>query len=130
MAYEIFTELDLNQNSLINAALDNLATTPATPVAGQIYFDTTLGVARVWNGAAWAAAGGSTPKFATNVGDGLALSYVVTHNLNTRDFVASVFDNITFNEILTVVTHSTVNTATITFSAVPGVNAYRVTIIA
>lgn len=129
MSYEIFTPIDLNQNEIENVAAQNLAVAPATPVSGQFYFDTVLDVQRTWNGVAWVNSGGAL-KFATDVGNGVALSFIVTHNLNTRDFVASVFDNTTFNEALAVVNHTTVNTATFTFTVPPLLNQYRITILA
>ena len=53
MAEKIYHDVDFNQNLLMQARLDNLATAPVTPVTGQIYFDTVLGYARVWDGSIW-----------------------------------------------------------------------------
>lgn len=54
MARKIFlVDLDLNRNQLIQVRIENLATAPASPVAGQMYFDTTLNKLRVWSGTAW-----------------------------------------------------------------------------
>ena len=131
MSFDIFTPIDLHQNEIENVRLDNLAVAPLAPVVGQIYFDTLLGFARIWDGSAWQIASASSAlKFATNVGDGLSLIFILNHNLNTKDFLVSIFDNTTFNEVLAVVNHTTVNTATITFSAIPLLNQYRVTILA
>ncbi len=130
MAYEIFTPIDLNQNEIEGLVLDNLVTAPVTPVPGQAYFDTLLGYARIWNGTSWTGLSGLGSKFVADVGNGLGSVFVVTHNLNTKDFVASVFDSVTSNEVLAVVNHTTINTATITFSTIPLLNQYRVTILA
>lgn len=46
-------DLDLTKHQLINAALQNLATAPANPVVGQIYFDTTIPALCVWDGTSW-----------------------------------------------------------------------------
>lgn len=59
MARSILTNVDYNRNELQNARIQNLASAPSTPVAGQIYYDTTLNVLRVYTGGAWVAANGS-----------------------------------------------------------------------
>lgn len=54
MARKIFlVDIDLNRNQLVQVRIENLATAPASPVSGQVYFDTTLNKLRVWSGTAW-----------------------------------------------------------------------------
>lgn len=53
MSKLILTNLDLNKNEIQNAKLQNLASAPASPGAGQAYYDTTDQTAKVWNGTAW-----------------------------------------------------------------------------
>ena len=53
MARKFLTNIDLNKLELQNAVIQNLSTAPSTPSVGQIYFDTTLGYLRSWNGSAW-----------------------------------------------------------------------------
>jgi len=68
-------------------------------------------------------------KYAASVGDGSATSYVVTHNLNTRDVIVTVYDNSSpYAEVITDVAHTSVNTVTIAFSVAPTSNQYRVVV--
>ena len=68
-------------------------------------------------------------KYATDVGDGTATSYTITHNLNTKDVIVSVYDNSSpYAEVLCDVQHSTVNTVTLLFSVAPTNNQYRVVV--
>jgi type VI protein secretion system component Hcp len=65
MARQFLTGLNLNQNELLNAKIQNLSTTDidniSSPTAGQLVFDTTLHQLKVWSGSAWLAlaAGGN-----------------------------------------------------------------------
>jgi hypothetical protein len=68
-------------------------------------------------------------KYAASVGDGAATSYTVTHNLNTRDVIVTVYDNSSpYAEVITDVAHTTTNTVTIAFSVAPTSNQYRVVV--
>lgn len=129
MPIDVLNTIDMNQNETEEFVLDNLAVAPATPVVGQQYFDTVLGFARTWNGTSWDPASSTVDKFAANIGDGLALAYVVVHNLGTRDVIVSLFNNTTFDEAIATVEHTTINSITVTFAIPPLLNAYRVTVI-
>lgn len=68
-------------------------------------------------------------KYAASVGDGSATSYTVTHNLNTRDVVVTIYDNSSpYAEVMCDVQHSTTNTVTVLFSVAPTSNQYRVVV--
>ena len=53
MARHSLTSINLTQNEIQNARVQNLATAPATPVEGQIYYDTATDAMFFWNGASW-----------------------------------------------------------------------------
>lgn len=52
---KFLTNIDLNKNQIVNVAVHNNAGNPSSPVQGQIYFDTTVGVKKLYlyNGTAW-----------------------------------------------------------------------------
>jgi len=58
MSRSFLTPINLNQNELQNARIQNLATAPSTPVAGQIYYDTSVSQLKVYEGTGWAPVGG------------------------------------------------------------------------
>jgi len=58
MARSFLTPINLNQLELQNARIQNLATAPSSPVAGQIYYDTTVSQLKVYEGTGWAPVGG------------------------------------------------------------------------
>lgn len=51
------TNIDLSQNQLQNAVIQPLATAPANPVLGQIYFDSTDKMLKQYNGTSWTTVG-------------------------------------------------------------------------
>lgn len=57
MAQSILTNLNLVQNEIQNAVVQNLATAPASPKVGQIYFDTGIDKYRIYTSAGWVTGG-------------------------------------------------------------------------
>ena len=127
MAINFLNTVDLNQNQLDNAVIQNLATAPGSPEAGQIYFDTNQDKLRVWDGAAWLTIpdGNSTANdfltgLAFNTGSGVLTGTVsnqsnVTVDLDGRYALSSAIPTVN-NGTLTMTTGTGLDGAA-TFSA-------------
>jgi hypothetical protein len=73
---------------------------------------------------------GRLRKVSTSIGDGSATSYVVTHNLNTRDVIIRVFPNSgEYDDVEVDVQRTSTTTATLVFATAPASNAYRVVVL-
>jgi hypothetical protein len=83
---KFLTNLDLQKNELQNAAIQNLATDPSSPVQGQIYYNTASDAIKVYDGAAWItlATGGGTVTSVT-ASSPLASSGGNTPNITIQD---------------------------------------------
>ena len=53
MAVNFLDNLDLNDNQLLNARLQNLASDPGSANAGDIIYNTSSNVLKFYNGSAW-----------------------------------------------------------------------------
>jgi hypothetical protein len=53
MSLKYLSPIDLSQNEIQNATVQNLGAAPGAPVKGQFYFNTTANRLRVWNGTSW-----------------------------------------------------------------------------
>jgi len=91
MARLFVTGINLNKNELQNAVIQNLSSAPSTPVAGQIYFNTTNGVLNFFDGTNWVPASGSTEVIQDLIGSsviggtGLTATYVDASGETTID---------------------------------------------
>lgn len=75
-------------------------------------------------------AGWAIKKYPTTVGDGSETTFIITHNLNTRDVVVSVVEAAApYEGVLAGWEATTVNTVTVTFASAPGTNEFRVVVI-
>jgi hypothetical protein len=82
MAKKVKTSLDFEKNEIQNVVVQKLASAPASPVSGQIYYNTTLNAFHYYNGTAWVKCV-ETPA-AANVGTGTAVYKGL--NGNTLEF--------------------------------------------
>jgi hypothetical protein len=73
---------------------------------------------------------GRLRKVSTNVGDGSATSYAVTHNLSTRDVVVRVYPNSgEYDDVEVDVQRTSTTVVTVVFATAPSSNAYRVVVL-
>ena len=70
MAINYLNSIDLNQNELIKARIENQPNNASagTGVEGQLYYDTTLDVVKVWAGGSWVEVGGGVETLTTTDG--------------------------------------------------------------
>jgi hypothetical protein len=84
MAIEFYSSIDLNKCELQNAALQNLASHPSTPVEGQVYYNTGDDQIKLYANGAWVAlASGSVSSAADDIttGDGAVSIATSTGNV-------------------------------------------------
>jgi len=95
MAQNFLSSINLTKNELQNARIQNLATPPASPVSGQIYFDTSDTTFKYWNGSAWISVkDGDITKVIAGAGlTGGGESGEVTLTANTDGITLEVVDD-------------------------------------
>lgn len=67
-------------------------------------------------------------KFAASVGNGVATSYAITHNLNSTDVEVEIFEVSSGETVYADVVRTSANVVTVSFAAAPTSNQYRVII--
>ena len=66
--------------------------------------------------------------FTANIGNGVANSFVVTHSLNTLDVTTNLIEVSTGNQVITDISHTSVNSVTVNFFNAPTTDQYRIII--
>lgn len=113
MAQKFLTNIDLNQNELLNFKVQVLTTDP-TAYAGRMYYNSTNGVVRVYNGTAWVNAITSITTTGANT-DAITVTPsangTVTIALNVADAdSAGLLTGAFFTDLTNATTSSTSNT--------------------
>lgn len=73
---------------------------------------------------------GFPTKYASNLGDGTATSFTITHNLGTTDCCVEIIETASpFAKVYPDVLHTSVNTLTINFGIAPTAGQYRIIVI-
>lgn len=91
MAKKVLVNLDLSKNQILNVALQNLASAPSSPVAGQIYFNSTDGAVYFYDGSAWINVSGDITAVVAGSGlTGGGTSGSVTLDLNPDNVTIEV----------------------------------------
>ena len=99
MARLFVTSINLNKNELQNARIHNLSSAPSTPVAGQVYYDTSTNILYFYNGSAWISTSGSAEVIQDTVdtmliaGTGLDKTYDDSAGTLTIDIDSTVTTN-------------------------------------
>ena len=102
MARKFLTNIDLNQNQILNSVDQNLASAPSSPVAGQSYFDTVLLAEYFYNGTAWVSAdasklSGTIPNSALTTNPLARANHTGTQLASTISNLASTVQAYTLN---------------------------------
>lgn len=122
MAIQFLNNLDVNSNQLLNAVIENQPndTAAGTGVEGQLYYNTTVDLLRVWNGTAWADVGGYSGW--TLAGDSGTSQVINTGNTANIIGGTAITTAASATDTLTI-THSNVTRADTTSTASPAFGA-------
>lgn len=94
MAIKYLSSIDLGQLEIQNARVQNLASAPSTPVAGQIYYNTQTNTIYFHNGTEWLDISGDIRS--VSAGDAI----VITSPVDARDLIVSVNSTIAGNGLI------------------------------
>jgi len=86
---KFLNNIDLNKNELRNAKVHALGSDPGTPTAGQIYFNTSDGRLKIYDGASWRYASGLFTDADISASAAIALSKLATDPLARANHTGS-----------------------------------------
>lgn len=89
MAKKFLTAIDLGKCELLNASIHNLATAPASPGNGQIYFNTGDGQMYYYNGSSWQSMSGDITSVSVTGAAGKGIS-IVESTSSDGEYTATV----------------------------------------
>jgi hypothetical protein len=116
---KILNNLNLLKNELQNAAIQNLAEAPASPVAGQVYFDTVSKELKIYTGTAWDTVG---KEYYIAVVEDSGVKIRLTDSLSASDDVK--FTGTNSITITKVTAEDTINIDSPNLSLTPGTGDY------
>lgn len=113
---KFLSNLNLNKNELQNATIQNLASAPANPVEGQIYYNTVDKVVYIYNGSVFLSAAGANIIAGSAITvDAAGQNYTINHQdtstqasiaaLTNQDVIESITLD-TFGHITAITTRS------------------------
>lgn len=119
------------ENSDGGLAVKRLQADNTTRADAEINLNNSTGRWQVTDGAVTAVTTFNLARsFAATVGDDVATSFVITHNMNTQDLSVSIREVASpFALVMTEVEFTSVNTVTVKFKKAPTANQFRVTLV-
>ena len=66
--------------------------------------------------------------YVSNIGDGKATSYTITHNLGTKDVMCEIYEVASGETVYTDIARTTTNAIVVTFATAPATNQFRIII--